>query len=635
LLKRGRGNTMAKDLRINPRIIKHMAHATIRNLIDGIVELVTNSDDSYRRLEEQSIETSGKIIISIVREKGGKCRSIEVKDYAEGMTKEELEKALEFGGDTSGFTAGKSVRGLFGRGLKETIVAFGRGTITTVKNGRKVQTRVWSEGQRSFYDDEMLLKETSTTEENGTTVKIEVENPKYKIPQINKFQEQLERNYALRDINSNPKRFITLKFTDVVGKRNPTPTTFTKNISFKYPEGKLVYEDTLTMSRFKDRIYLKIFECDTMLDSPKNNPSGLAGILIKTKSAILDNQLFKFENEPAGLYFYGFAICLDLEERLRSGDIALLDLNRGGLNWKQEYCKVLSQTIEAALEPFVLKKKKELEKGEPSRVKEKTKKLLKKLCKELNRLAMKELEEEPDTPSIIIKPDISTLLIKPEKANIQYNKPRTFSVYAPTGIILFQKTLEVKLSTDSFYIKVNPDRVKLKPHPIYPKRIQYNHFKVLGLAENIEGTIKAELGEIVAISKVVVREPRKRKRGELTGRKSGFFSEIMPDETANPIQRVYYKDGVIYVCVNHPAVSQFIKPGLGGLENEAGKMLLAELVGEAFSRLIVLKGFETGKYPVPPSDLTSSVSAFLSKVNEIQAKYLPLIQKIIFNWKFD
>jgi hypothetical protein len=55
---------MPKDLPIDLRIVEILSKATIKNLIDGIVELVTNSDDSYRRLEEKGIYRDGKISIS-------------------------------------------------------------------------------------------------------------------------------------------------------------------------------------------------------------------------------------------------------------------------------------------------------------------------------------------------------------------------------------------------------------------------------------------------------------------------------------------------------------------------------------------------------------------------------------------
>ena len=78
---------MPKDLPIDPRIIEQLAKATIKNLIDGIVELVTNSDDSYRRLADKGLSRNGRISIYVCREKGGICRRLMVEDFAECQKK--------------------------------------------------------------------------------------------------------------------------------------------------------------------------------------------------------------------------------------------------------------------------------------------------------------------------------------------------------------------------------------------------------------------------------------------------------------------------------------------------------------------------------------------------------------------
>jgi hypothetical protein len=39
---------MVKQIPINPMIVEQLSKATIRTLVDGIVELVTNSDDSLQ-----------------------------------------------------------------------------------------------------------------------------------------------------------------------------------------------------------------------------------------------------------------------------------------------------------------------------------------------------------------------------------------------------------------------------------------------------------------------------------------------------------------------------------------------------------------------------------------------------------
>lgn len=63
---------MVKQLPINPSIVEQLSKATVRTLLDGIVELITNSDDSYKRLEDSGRIKDGKIEIFVDRRKGGK-----------------------------------------------------------------------------------------------------------------------------------------------------------------------------------------------------------------------------------------------------------------------------------------------------------------------------------------------------------------------------------------------------------------------------------------------------------------------------------------------------------------------------------------------------------------------------------
>ena len=77
-----------QDLPIDPRLAIQTSYGTIRYLIDAIVELVTNSDDSYKRLEQACNEVEDKIIIQTRRLKYSKCEKLEVIDFAEGMDKE-------------------------------------------------------------------------------------------------------------------------------------------------------------------------------------------------------------------------------------------------------------------------------------------------------------------------------------------------------------------------------------------------------------------------------------------------------------------------------------------------------------------------------------------------------------------
>jgi len=615
---------MAKSLPIDNRIVEVLSKATIKNLIDGIVELLTNSDDSYRRLEERGIKHNNRIPIYVCREKGGICEKLVVEDFAEGMSADDLKKAIVFGAVTSGLTKGKSVRGLFGRGLKETIIALGEGRITSIKNGYLTKTRLWLDRKRGpLYDDEMLNRSEPTSKANGTKIEVFVLNEKVKLPELGTFKLQLCNHYALRDINKS--RDIRLTFDDLKRKLR----IIDERIEFSYPEGNLVAEKIINLAGFGDKICLKIWESSKELTSPRNNPFGLAGILIKTRAAILDNQLFRFENDSAAHYFFGEALCEDLEERLRDGETELIDPNRGGLEWRHEYCRTLAELIEEQLEPLISKKKRTLEEKPEKEVRESTKKMIKSLCNKLNEIANEELSEVVDVPNEP-EPDIEKLTLKPEIAYLVKDTPRVISIYAPYDIVEKEGN-ETKIKSSVWTIAPLSSKVRLEKHPKFPDKLWYKYFKVVGITEGAEGNIQVNLGKEVAIAKVKVGIPKEKKRGKLLGRKGAFISDIKPDNQTGPFQRVAYRDGIIYVFINFPSVAKFLKVGFEGVETPEGRMLLAELVGEAFCKQLTIRGLENGNYTKVPG---SEIESYNAALQELQKKYLHKIQEIIFAWKF-
>jgi len=605
---------MAKDLPIDSRIVEQMSKATIKNLIDGIVELVTNSDDSYKRLEGKGRNVSGRIEIHVIRQKGGICKNLIVTDFAEGMSREELEDAIVFAGETK---LGASIRGLLGEG-----------EIKTIKDGKCCTTRLWYDQKlhKPQYDDEILSKTYDTSEPSGTCIDIKITNEKIRITTYENFKDQLIKHFALRDINSSPNRKIILIFKEL-----KNALTNTMELKFLRQEGKKVFESKRNIPGFSDEVGITVYESPEPLESPKNNPFGLAGILIKTGGCILDNQLFKFDNDPAGFYFFGEAVCPNLEKRLRKGEKEILDPNRNGLEWRHEYSKALAKVIEGALEPLILEKRKTIESTPKKELKSTTKKMLKKLCNLLNEMAQQELDEFPDFPVEPENYNILTLMIKPSNANIPINIPRTFTIYAPAEIVK-REGKQARITSDNYYIRPLSSMVKLEKHKKYPEKLWYRYFKVVGIAEEVEGTVTVNLGNEKASTKIKVAPFKKKKKGKIAGERRGFISNIVPDELTDPPQRVVYRNGIIKVYTKFPSVSKFIKSSFDKIETAEGRLLLSELVGEAFCKeLLAMQGIENGRYIKVAG---AEIDSFNATVNELQKKYLHKIQEIIFAWNF-
>ena len=78
------------DFKISDRVITTDTTDTIRDsLIRAAIELTTNPDDSYKRLENKNAPVSGIIDIEYERKKD--TAILKFRDFAEGMSEDELE----------------------------------------------------------------------------------------------------------------------------------------------------------------------------------------------------------------------------------------------------------------------------------------------------------------------------------------------------------------------------------------------------------------------------------------------------------------------------------------------------------------------------------------------------------------
>lgn len=624
-----------QPLPIDDQLAIQMSYGTISSIINAIVELVTNSDDSYKLLEQEGKIVKGKISFYIRRRKYGTCEKIEVTDYAGGMDIEKLKEALRFAGKTSGFEKGKSVRGFFGRGLKEAILALGKGEICTIKDNKLSRAILWQERNRpkyrppkeSYTPSKEEREELGIMEGNGTSVRITVLNERMKCPDHKTFLPQVINHYALRDINSSSNRGIIMEFEspEKYGLKH------TDRIEYKTPKGKKLFDQPIKIPDLGDDVEVKIYESEEELESPYNNPFARAGLLIKTSGAILDNQLFKYQNEKAGCFFFGEIIWTNLAERLRKGE-SLLDLNRGGIEWQHEVCQTLRNEIEKILAPHIEKKRKQIEIKPDIPTPEKINKLNENVCSLLNKLAKKHMSEPPPDDVIIDGEEtkIKELTIKPPYANIEISKERYFSVYAPNDILNFAvERHQIEISSNNKHIQVLDPKINLNPHPKY-SNIYYGRFRIIGRIDGEEATITCKLGEHTATADVKVAPPGKiGKRKDKP--KGGFFQGIKPDPEPNPSQRVRYDENsrIIWIFVNFSGVKKYFEDNLN-FKSAESKVMYAELIGEAFCRFTARYDVDNGKPPVMGGD---QIGAFSTAMNNSQKEYLHLIHDAVFEHK--
>jgi len=361
---------------------------------------------------------------------------------------------------------------------------------------------------------------------------------------------------------------------------------------------------------------------------------GDAGVLIKTPGAILDNQLFKYQGEEAAHYFFGEANIEGIYKRLKEEDFGVLNISRNGLNWKDEYCQMIRKVIEEKLEKYVKEKKNEIERNVQSDIPASKRKLIIDIQKLLNRIAKSELQDE-DLKVPVSVSEVDDLIVKPEIANLQLNEPRVFTLYLPERISNEVNRDVVTISPESPHVRIINKRVTLVPHPSY-KEIYFGRFKAVGLKEGVKTYINCKLSEeYFALVEVSVGPYRKgQRRKQLLARKGGFVRDIQTDGRENPTRRVSFdRDfGIIKVFVNFPPISNYLGIGLKGIEEPKGRLMLAELVTEAFCRELAKRAIETGRYPIMSNDPLAIVALYERAYDDMLAKYAYRIHKIINNW---
>lgn len=603
------------DVPVDQRIIQQLATQTVRHPIDAIVELVTNSDDSYKRLEAEKKGGDGYILIIVNYNRS--INEIICVDHAEGMTKEELQKSAGFAAETSSYKQHKTVRGLFGRGLKEAIFSLGEGEITTVKNDKVVTLKLyknkegrykgeWQEG----YDANPTFRKASGIAGNGTIVKIKLlENRR-----VGNLENQVQAHCSFRNILTATNREVVLRLNNTWRK-----------VQYQYPPRVLIVDKSISIDQ-KDSIRLIIYESSNLLDSVFEPQVANSGLLVEVEGNILDNTLLGYENEPAGLYFSGKIVCNGIATYLRNNDFGVLNADRSGIAWRHVYCSRIKEAVRGEFKTIIDRKNKELEKGENAAVSKPMERGLDKIAEELSKL----FETEVEDGGILTKKERTVvaknmLLIKPNRANVEVGVPRPLTVYVSKD--LTEGGAIPSILSNNEEVEVDRDIVDLKPHKKH-QDIFYGVFKVTGKKIGEVATITANIGEYKTVAEIAVKPQKKSKKKKKLSitEKGRWFNKVIANTTPTPIQRVRFnKDTAnIEIFVKFPVVETYLKVDLSGVSQPPGRLLLSELLTEIFCREIALAKIEKG---VGVND----VQGFLRVHDDQQKKYSEKIAEIVEN----
>ena len=315
----------------------------------ALVELITNSDDSYARLERAGDTVTGTIVVGYQRHHAGAV--LMVTDQAEGMSFEQAGRILSYGGAHSPLARGEgSGRGYFGRGLKQAIFGLGHGWIETIRSGRFTRIDIFRGRNGGYlYDDDGTDRQAFAADyarldlpdgANGTRVTIVVDNPHATITQQATLLQLLADNIYLRDVldrrtvefvhghlgdgdyASHSVRFMEPPAVTLVGPDEPG--------SFSVDGAE--YAFTVTLKRAQD------------VELTLKGDERTAGLVVESGMAVLDCQMFEYENQVGTEYLFGTVRCPALTEMLAKGRAIISD-EREGLNPKDPFVAAFSRAV--------------------------------------------------------------------------------------------------------------------------------------------------------------------------------------------------------------------------------------------------------------------------------------------------
>ena len=620
---------ISRKLQYADRVALQQADQAIRkDVLRALVEIITNSNDSYSRLEDADKPASGEIIIDVWRKH--KNSVIRVRDFAEGMDDVRMDKVVgTYGEATSGLKQDLHVRGMWGRGLKDAIFGLGYGYVISIRDDMFYRSSLLlKDGVPTFDLDEPI----PATEElrvkhgipdgNGTVIEIIVSRVDIKMPQFENLRNYLQRHFELRTIMGNQSRLIILRSLAGSDKIKDEHV-----LSYKPPKGEKVLDEKFEIEGYPASARLQLLRSSIQLSTRgEEGDYADAGLLVISQSTVISLTMLKFENDPYASFFYGSIECDYLHDLLKN-DEPVLTATRDGINWTLPFAKALKQAVENRIEPLVQVEREHAMQDEQMKLDKRLRKKLDKTIRELNVIASSELSERSSTPSDgKQEPPPAGLEFAPARVFVQTGQMISLMLRAKLSpriadgatVFIVSDNSEVDVLTPKVQIKAVNDR----------SDIGIAKIQVEGKQVGNEATITAYLGDHKAQAVVQVRSRKETPDDTQPKKHHGLFNDIRFDDRMDPRQRVYLDrvNSTIVVATAAPSVKRYLD-GQHRLDTSVqGQVLLAELITEAVCREIARQGVESGRFLAPEG---AEADAVQSHFIRLQNRYAHLIHETI------
>lgn len=383
-----------------------VAQHSIQDFYDLIVELITNSDDSYHGLfrDGRASQDGGQIVVEIEPHRRGRSSVVVVRDRAAGFA--DMGRKLKRVGER---TSSAGDRGFMARGLKDC-AAIGHVTVETIVDGRYHKAEItpamklieWGGGRKSGREatDEDRSR-LGVKRGNGTVVRVDLE-PHQSVPRFETLKRDLPWHFALRDIMAlGSPSSVKVSYAE----SRPEPLTWAM------PDAHLIHDREYVVPGYEAaRFRFRLWKAHAPLEDPADKRWRRTGVLVQGTRGIHGVSFLAgdLDSDPAAECFFGRIECdaidamaEEFNRRLEAGEghsadnpMFILDPNRrGGLEERHPFTRALYlQPIEVLKAEFKKHREAEKERRRDVEAKETTERL-RRLAREASKFMRDKLEE--------------------------------------------------------------------------------------------------------------------------------------------------------------------------------------------------------------------------------------------------
>lgn len=296
------------NLNLSSRLHEIIRQTSIRTIYEAAVEIITNSDDAYRR--EGVYLKDIKIFLS---RNSSEYSTISFVDQACGMSSDEMQQNLLTVG---GYTATDSSRGMMGRGAKDCSF-LGDITFTSIKNGKLSQLVIYQNRMAEVLITDQICSEEDrknySIHQTGTNVTLKI--PSSTLPDFDTFYDNLRNNIFLRNLFTDPNTIVLLCESPDLQKK----------VEYSYPERKLAVSCDYDVPGYNTKAHLEIYRSETEIPFRNFSDQTGYGILVCSDKGIYECSALYYVAPGVQNYMWssniryisGILVCNEIEKITR------------------------------------------------------------------------------------------------------------------------------------------------------------------------------------------------------------------------------------------------------------------------------------------------------------------------------